>query len=276
MSNIVKVNATPVSMDSKEIAALANKEHGNVLRDMRVMLIDLYGDEYLKQHMPPNYAGGRNSYIQANADAIFRALFEDDSDLNHQENQGFTWKRDSRGYLSRISFDKSHTMTLVSGYDVKLRKRVVDRLDELEKKFATLPKIAYAVGKSDSLTADEQAQLRDMLTNAADALPKDSRGTFMQRGWSKLKAHFKVGYRDIPRNEFTEALAIAGRHIAEYSTPALAAPSATDKALLQAIDSVQVMAASVADLSAAVLSLSGQRQLRNPQHAPSSHQPVLL
>lgn len=115
-----------------------------------------------------------------------------------------------------------------------------------------------------------------MLTDAAQALPLKQRAAFLKQGWSKLKAHFKVGYREIPRNEFTEALAIAGRHIAEYSAPALVAPSATDKALLQAIDSVQVMAASVADLSAAVLSLSGQRQQRNPQHAPSSPQPVLL
>lgn len=138
------------------------------------------------------------------------------------------------------------------------------------------PQLPYTVGRSDTLTGEEQSELRSMLTDAAEALPLKQRAAFLKQGWSKLKAHFKVGYREIPRNEFTEALAIAGRHIAEYSAPALVATSATDKALLQAIDSVQVMAASVADLSAAVLSLSGQRQLRNPQHAPSSHQPVLL
>lgn len=256
MSNIVKATAHPVSMDSKEIASLSNKEHGNVLRDMRVMLIDLYGDEYLNTHMPPNYTGGRNSYIQSNADAIFRALFEDDSVLNHQQYQGFTWKRDSRGYLTRISFDKSHTMTLVSGYDVKLRKRVVDRLEVLEKKLASQPKIAYTTGKTDTLTTDEQNQLRSLLTDAADALPKDSQGAFMKRGWSKLMAHFKVTYRKIPRSEFTEALAIASRHIAEYSAPSLPAPTATDKALLQAMDCMQVMASSVADLTSTVMHMT--------------------
>ena len=135
-----------------------------------------------------------------------------------------------------------------------------------------LPQLPYSVGSNDKLNAGEQDELRGMLTKAAQELPKGSRGSFMQQGWSKLKAHFKVSYRNIPRAEFTEALSIVSRHIAEFRAPLLPAPSPSDKALLQAMNSVQVMASSVADLSAAVLSLSGQRQ----QQTAHSRQAVLL
>lgn len=43
-------------------------------------------------------------------------------------------------------------------------------------------------------------------------------------GWSKLKAHFGVPYREIPRAEFCEAVSLVARHVAEYQ--ALAAPTA--------------------------------------------------
>ncbi|MFT3815465.1 MAG: hypothetical protein QM740_19155 [Acidovorax sp.] len=254
MSDIVKTTTMPVSMDSKEIASLLEKEHSNVLRDTRVMLIGLYGDDYLSMHMPPNYAGGRNAFIQANADAIFRAVFEDDSVLNHQQRQGFTWKRDARGYLTKISLDKSHTMTLVSGYDVKLRKRIVDRLQVLEE--AAAPKaIAYSVGQHDTLTVAQQDELRGVLHDGAERLPMAQRGAFLQKGWSKLKAHFKVSYREIPRREFTEALSIAARHVNEHATPA-ALPVPQADPLHRALDSMHLMAESMADLAAAVAHLS--------------------
>ena len=254
MSSLVEINTMPVSMDSREIAALLEKDHGNVLRDMRIMLIGLYGDEYLDAHMPPNYAGGRNAYIQANADAIFRAIFEDDSELNHQQQQGVTWKRDARGYLTRISLDKSHTMTLVSGYDVKLRKRIVDRLQVLEET-AALKAGAYSVGRHDTLTAAQQDELRGVLHDGAEQLPMAQRGTFLQKGWSKLKAHFKVPYREIPRREFTEALSIATRHVNEHAAPAALAAPHSDQ-LARALDSMHLMAESIADLASAVVHLS--------------------
>ncbi|WP_312835939.1 hypothetical protein [Comamonas sp.] len=264
MSNIVKNGAIPSKMSTKEIAKATGKNHGHVLRDTRVMLVTLFGASYIDSVIPADKAGQRGQFIWDNADTLFRAIFLNDAVLDHQLNQGFTLHWDSRGYLSLVDLDRNLTLTLASGYDIVLRNRVVLRLDELEKKIAGQAKTAYVTGKSDSLTAEEQTELRDMLTCAADSLPKGERGSFMQRGWSKLKAHFKVSYRDIPRAEFTEAIAIASRHIAEYekplALPVLPAPSATDKALLQAMDSVQVMAECMADLSAAVLSLSGQRQ----------------
>ncbi|MEE9869411.1 MAG: antA/AntB antirepressor family protein [Delftia lacustris] len=206
---------------------------------------------------------------------IARARFVENRDYITYTQKGVGGKFDSSEYHFTLEAAKHIGMMSGTdrGHDVREYFMACERI---AKGLKPSPQLPYTVGRSDTLTGEEQSELRSMLTDAAQALPLKQRAAFLKQGWSKLKAHFKVGYREIPRNEFTEALAIAGRHIAEYSAPALVAPSATDKALLQAIDSVQVMAASVADLSAAVLSLSGQRQQRNPQHAPSSPQPVLL
>lgn len=81
---------------------------------------------------------------------------------------------------------------------------------------AVNPRIAFKVNPGDALTADEAETLRLLLKTAADRLPKEKQGALMVQGWSKLKAHFKVGYRDIPRSEFSEAVSIIARHTAEW------------------------------------------------------------
>lgn len=78
---------------------------------------------------------------------------------------------------------------------------------------ATIP---YAVGSHDALNAAQAEQLRATLKVACDKLPKAEQGAFMRKGWSKMKSHFGVSYRDIPQREFTEALSLAGRHAAEW------------------------------------------------------------
>lgn len=76
--------------------------------------------------------------------------------------------------------------------------------------------IPYAVGPHDALNATQAEQLRATLKVACDKLPKAEQGAFMRKGWSKMKSHFGVSYRDIPQREFTEALSLAGRHAAEW------------------------------------------------------------
>lgn len=75
---------------------------------------------------------------------------------------------------------------------------------------------AFSVNPNDKLTADEQATLRNLMESAAKELGKENRAGFMIQGWSKLKSHFKVGYRHIPREEFTTAVSIVARHISEW------------------------------------------------------------
>ena len=88
-------NSANLTMSSLEIADLTGKRHGDVIRDTRVML-DALGD---------------------------------DADLHHVRET-----KDSRGYTAEISLPKDLTLTLVAGYNVRLRKRIIDRWLELEAK----------------------------------------------------------------------------------------------------------------------------------------------
>lgn len=74
----------------------------------------------------------------------------------------------------------------------------------------------FAVNPGDVLTAEEQNTLRLMLKSAVERLPKEKQAGAMVKGWSKLKAHFGVPYREIPRQEFSEAVSIIARHTAEW------------------------------------------------------------
>jgi len=82
-----------LTMSSREIAELTKKDHKNVIRDIRAML---------------------------------DSLQKDGSVLSHEEIQ------DVRGYTAEYRLDRELTMTLVTGYDIPMRHRVVTRLAELE------------------------------------------------------------------------------------------------------------------------------------------------
>ncbi|MEP9368639.1 Rha family transcriptional regulator [Xanthobacter sp. VNH20] len=98
-----------LSMSSADIAEVTEKRHGDVIRDIKKMLSELYSDP-----------GGK-----------FEGPLIDDAVLRHL-GKSVTWEKDARGYVTMIHLDKEHTLTLVSGYDVRLRKRMVDKLAEIE------------------------------------------------------------------------------------------------------------------------------------------------
>lgn len=75
---------------------------------------------------------------------------------------------------------------------------------------------SFSVNPAGELTQDEQDTLRTLLQSAAEQLPKSQRGKFMMQGWAKLKSHFKVTYREIPRSEFSAAVSIVTRHTVEW------------------------------------------------------------
>ena len=84
------------SMTTVEIAALTDKRHDNVFRDARKMLIELY----------------------CKADALrFEGIYHD------------TYNREKPCYR----LPKKEILVLVSGYSVKLRMKIVTRLEELER-----------------------------------------------------------------------------------------------------------------------------------------------
>jgi hypothetical protein len=112
-------------ISSKDIAEATGKEHKTVLRDIRNMLSGLYGD-------PEN---------------------DDGTELYHP---GLAVERDGRGYISLIWLDREHAMTLATGYDVKLRKRVVDKLSELDGSTPRLPTTAEAFASAFTMLADQE------------------------------------------------------------------------------------------------------------------------
>lgn len=82
-------------MSSRAIASLTDKEHGHVMRDIRVMCEALKIDQ-----------------------SAYGSIYRD------------TYNREQQEFM----LDRELTLTLVSGYDIPLRHRVVRRLAELEAK----------------------------------------------------------------------------------------------------------------------------------------------
>lgn len=115
-------NGAPLTMSSREIAQLCEKRHDNVMRDIRAMLTEAYGEGGVLKF--------EGTYINA---------------ANLQEYPEFR--------LPRLE-----TMLLVSGYSVTLRLRVLKRLEELESAVAK-PAIAVPTTLAGALRlAAEQAE----------------------------------------------------------------------------------------------------------------------
>ncbi|EON10596.1 phage antirepressor N-terminal domain-containing protein [Pandoraea sp. SD6-2] len=77
-------------------------------------------------------------------------------------------------------------------------------------------RMAFSVNADDVLTGEQQEVLRLMVKTHVERLPKIKQGAAATKVWSKLKAHFKVAYRQIPQSEFTEAVSIVTRTAAEW------------------------------------------------------------
>lgn len=80
------------------------------------------------------------------------------------------------------------------------------------------PRALYSVNPGDVLTKAEADTLRQTIESMAKKLSPDTKvqGKFIMQAWSKLKSHFKVAYREIPRHELTEAISIVNRHTVEW------------------------------------------------------------
>lgn len=96
----------------------------------------------------------------------------------------------------------------------------------------------YTVQPSDTLNEPQQIALRAMLESNVKRLPHAKQAGAMVKGWSKLKAHFGVPYRQIPAGEFEEALSIIARHVSEWELvdEAPSAPTLRNRRWLLATD----------------------------------------
>ena len=109
---------TAATMTSREIAELTDKDISHVNRDIREMLAQL----------------------------------TDDPELDHVRED-----KDLRGYTSCFHLTKNLTMTIVAGYSVKLRKKIIDRWQELESTGAVA--IPKTMAQALRLAADQAEQI---------------------------------------------------------------------------------------------------------------------
>ena len=159
--------AVPLTMSSREIADLTGKELGHVNRDIRAMLDSL----------------------------------QDDPELEHvREDQ------DGRGYTTAFHLGRELTYTLLAGYNVVLRRRVIARWQELEAQQA--PKLPQTMAQALRLAAEQAEQIEAQQEQLALAAPKVA---FVDRYVAATSG--EKGFREVCKllganeHEFSEFLA---------------------------------------------------------------------
>ena len=101
---ITFANADNLKMSSIEISQLTGKQHSHVIRDIKKMLLSL-------------------DLVNPNMDAV--------------DFKGFSFEhREDNGQVAIVNLNQELTITLISGYNVKLRHAIVKRWIELEKQVA--------------------------------------------------------------------------------------------------------------------------------------------
>lgn len=119
--------------------------------------------------------------------------------------------------------------------------------------------LPYTAQPRDKLTLDQGDELRSMLETAAQKLPPEKRGTFLQSGWAKLRAHTGVNYRQIPQAAHTDALSLLARHVAEWELVEDAQPAPAEPSMDRTRSAFDAAAQAAASVQTAVFNavLSG-------------------
>ena len=137
--NLPILSTAAQTMSSREIAELTGKEHSHVLRDIRMMLAELY---------------------------------QDNPKMDGIDSKGIIFiKREDNGQTKEILLPKRETMILVSGYSIPMRARIIDRWQELEQA-AAHPKIPQTLPEALRLAADLADQVEQQHARLAVVEPK--------------------------------------------------------------------------------------------------------
>ncbi|MDY7565810.1 phage antirepressor KilAC domain-containing protein [Pseudomonas sp. RTC3] len=115
--NTITTSSNTVTMSSREIAELTGKQHKDVIRDVRAMR---------------------------------KALESDGADLRHLHEI-----KDGRDYTAEFRLDRLLTETLLTGYSIPLRYRVVTRLSELENVSRQVVTVPQTLPEALRLAADQ-------------------------------------------------------------------------------------------------------------------------
>ena len=126
--NTIVAPSNTITMSSREIAELTGKQHKDVIRDIRVMR---------------------------------KALDVDGADLRHLHEV-----KHGRDYTAEFRLDRVLTETLLTGYSIPLRHRVVTRLGELEsvsRQVVTVPKTLPEALRLAADQAEQNLQLQAVI-----------------------------------------------------------------------------------------------------------------
>jgi len=132
-SSIQEAMNPPLTMSSLEIAELTDKEHKNVIRDIRVMCAGL---------------------------KIEPSVFEG----SYQDSTGRS--------LVCFHLPQRECLILVSGYSVELRAKIIDRWQELERQAKAGPAIPQTLPEALRLAADLAEQVTQQKAAIAELAPK--------------------------------------------------------------------------------------------------------
>lgn len=127
------------TMTTREVAELTGKRHDHVMRDACAMLMELHGEEGVPR-------------------------FED-TWVNGQNGQTYPMYR----------LPKRETLILISGYNLKMRARIIDRWQELEASATPIPQTLSEALRLAADLADAKANVESKLAIAApkaDALDR--------------------------------------------------------------------------------------------------------
>ncbi len=147
-----------LTMSSREISELCDKQHKNVMRDIRLMLVELYGE------------GGMLKFEQTYTDL--------------QNNQTYP----------TYDLPKRESLILVSGYSIQLRAKIIDRWDQLESQaanpIANLSRIDILKMALDSeekcIALEHRVGVLEPKAEALDRIATHSEGSFCIRDAAKI------------------------------------------------------------------------------------------
>ena len=189
MNNLSIANNEALTMSSQEIAELTGKSVGHIHRDFKVMVSELglslpsnpfldLGDiddlddvisitkasEIVGLARKTIYAHFKSGKLKPSKGGVskselFRVYGKNNGDIGSVK--GCTFYFDSKKRISSISLNQELTMTLVSGYNVKLRNAIIKRWQELEQLQAPIstPQIPTNFAEALQLAADQAKQL---------------------------------------------------------------------------------------------------------------------
>jgi phage antirepressor YoqD-like protein len=163
MNAITMIQSGTLTMSSRDIADLSGKRHDNVMRDIRTMLIELYGE------------GGVLNF----------------EETVQRENPSGGAPIPSKAFL----LPKRETLILVSGYNLSMRAKIIDRWQELEAQASkstslvpqSLPEALRLAADMAEQKAKAEAELALVApkAQALDRLATASQGSFCIRDAAK-------------------------------------------------------------------------------------------